>query len=73
MPVTPLVPQAARDHDDTQERPRRHRDREHDESDAENEVVHLFVVVAGTVAALPRTRDPRVTGPRQGEVLSTGR
>jgi hypothetical protein len=60
--VTTLVTQAACDDDDGQKRPCWHCDREHDESDAENEVVHLFVVVVRSAAALPRTRDPRVIG-----------
>jgi hypothetical protein len=62
IPVTALVPQASCDHDDGQQRPRGDGDRQHGESDAKNEVVHLFLVVVLSVAAVPRTRDPRVDG-----------
>ena len=60
--MEPLVAQTTDDHEDGQCRPEGQRDREHDESNAENEAVHLSVVVVGDPPALPRSRDPQPYG-----------
>ena len=41
------------------------------EGDVENEFVHQLVVVARRSPAVPRTRDPRATGPRRHNLAAT--
>ena len=54
-----VVPDAPENDDQRQHHPAREGDHEHGDGNAEDQVVHLLVVVGGALAALPRTGDPR--------------
>lgn len=66
--MQPLVPEAPRDDEHGEPDPCGNRDREHDESDVENEAVHHFVVVVPASPALPRTGDPRCSHNSRNDV-----
>src|ERR687898_787796 len=66
-----VVPQAAEDDRDEKRDPDRERDREHGDSNVEEERVHCSSVVAPESSDVPRTRDPSRTRARASQ-LQTG-